>query len=352
MQSSQFLRNAWYVAAWAGEVGEGQLLNRTYLDEAVLLFRDRAGVAHALADRCPHRAAPLHLGKHCGDTVQCGYHGLQFDARGACVHNPHPPGNLPKAAQVRRYPLEERHSFLWIWMGAESRADAGLIPDFSFQDPATHFVGKRYLKPRVSYLLEIDNIMDLSHIEFLHPTTLGSPEVSRGRYAAETIDDCVWSKRSTANEIMPDFLYRARGIAPGTRCDRWIDVRWHAPANMALFAGAVPSGEPRNSSPGVSQSHVFTPETSSSSHYWFGIAFPKAMGERGAQMAEEQIDGLKYPFEHEDLPMLEAQQSNLSAAASADENEVLLSVDAGGALARRRLFKLIAQENAAAGATT
>jgi phenylpropionate dioxygenase-like ring-hydroxylating dioxygenase large terminal subunit len=341
----QYLRNAWYVAGWADELRDGQLLNRTFLDEPVLLFRDRGGTAHALADRCPHRLAPLHLGRHCGDTVQCGYHGLQFDAHGACVHNPHPPGNLPKAARVRRYPLAERHNFLWIWMGQESTADDTLIPDFSFQDPDRYYVGKRYLKPNVNYLLEIDNIMDLSHIEFLHPTTLGSPEVSRGRFEAETVDDCVWSRRSTHNEIMPEFLYRARGIPSGTRCDRWIDVRWQAPANMALFAGAVPTGEPRDPRQGVVQAHVFTPETAVSSHYWFGIALPKSLGEHAAQIAEEQIDGLKYPFEHEDLPMLEGQQANYSASDPAAEGEVLLSVDAGGALARRRLLKMIAQEN-------
>lgn len=40
------------------------------------------------------------------------------------------------------------------------------------------------------------------------------------------------------------------------------------------------------------------------------------------------------------------EQANYSAIDPALEGEVLLSVDAGGILARRRLFKMIAQENA------
>ena len=92
-----YLRNAWTVAAWATELPAGELLARTLLDEPLVFYRDASGTPRALADRCPHRFAPLSMGRVCdgGASVQCPYHGLRFDGSGACVHNPHGDGRIP-----------------------------------------------------------------------------------------------------------------------------------------------------------------------------------------------------------------------------------------------------------------
>ena len=57
-----YLRNAWTVAAWATELPAGELLARTLLDEPLVFYRDASGTPRALADRCPHRFAPLSMG--------------------------------------------------------------------------------------------------------------------------------------------------------------------------------------------------------------------------------------------------------------------------------------------------
>src|ERR1700677_5142893 len=97
------LRNAWYVAAWGHEIGENQLLGRTLLDEPVVMWRS-GGEAIALADRCTHRGVPLSLGSVVDGTLQCGYHGVCFDAQGACVKIPGQ-GVPQSALPVRAYPL-------------------------------------------------------------------------------------------------------------------------------------------------------------------------------------------------------------------------------------------------------
>ena len=86
MVSGTYLRNAWYVAAWSDDLGDGQLLSRTILKERIVLYRKSDGNVAALQDRCPHRFAPLHMGKilH-GDRIQCPYHGLEFNSSGTCV---------------------------------------------------------------------------------------------------------------------------------------------------------------------------------------------------------------------------------------------------------------------------
>src|SRR4051812_44748138 len=81
------LRNAWYIAAWADELGATPLARRI-CNEPIVLFRDRDGRAAALEDRCCHRAAPLHLGGVVENGLQCGYHGLIFDGSGRCVTIP------------------------------------------------------------------------------------------------------------------------------------------------------------------------------------------------------------------------------------------------------------------------
>src|SRR5258706_15962109 len=88
MVSGTYLRNAWYVAAWSDDLADGQLLGRTILKHPVVFYRKSDGKVAALQDRCPHRFALLHMSKAInGDRVHCPYHGLEFDASGASLHN-------------------------------------------------------------------------------------------------------------------------------------------------------------------------------------------------------------------------------------------------------------------------
>src|ERR1700722_17775273 len=151
------LKNAWYVAAWADEISSLGLLGRTLLNEPILIFRKRDGSAVAIGGRCPHRFAPLHLGRHMGDSVQCGYHGLEFGADGRCTRNPHGNGTKPVSATVAVYPLVERHGMLWIWMG-KRQPDPSLIPEeFAFVADAGRAHVKGQLHVAANYLLLVDN---------------------------------------------------------------------------------------------------------------------------------------------------------------------------------------------------
>ncbi|WP_044558579.1 aromatic ring-hydroxylating dioxygenase subunit alpha [Azospirillum sp. B4] len=343
-----FLKNIWYVAAWDDEVAPGRMLNRRLLGQAVLLFRDADGTVRAIADRCPHRFAPLHRGTLKDGAVHCAYHGLAFDGRGACVLNPHGDGTIPKAAKVTSYPVVERHSAVWIWMGDSALADPALITDFSCMDKTAFHVGKRYLHVKANYQLETDNIMDLSHIEYLHAGTLGSDAVKRAALDVAQDGDVVWSKRVTRAERLTPYLEQAMGVPPGQLVDRWLDVRWTAPSNMLLLAGATATGRPREEGRETPTIHLFTPETETTTHYWFAISFPQAMGEMGKAMAEEHIEGLSIPFATEDLPMLEAQQQSMGDSDFWALKPILLAGDGGAVRARRVMDRMLKEEAATA----
>jgi len=344
-----FLRNAWTMAGWSSELGQTQLLARQFLGEHVVMYRNTSGQPFALKDRCPHRFAPLSTGhlRDGGNTIECGYHGLRFNETGACVLNPHGDGAIPKAASVQRFPLVERRSALWIWMGDAALADERLIPEFQFMDPAHWAVGTGSMVVEAPYDLEIDNILDLSHIEFMHPL-LGSAQVRNAEIACTQEGDKVWSKRFVRGETDVSPLVRKSFDIPEGPMDRWMNVRWEAPANMAMWAGGVVSGQPMTQGIESAAAHCFTPENERSTHYFFAIAFPRALGPHAEALAQEAALASRGPFEFEDKPMLEAVARRMKGADLWSLNPVLLPGDAAAIRARRILAKKIAEEAAVA----
>jgi vanillate O-demethylase monooxygenase subunit len=342
-----YLRNAWTIATWANELEPGKLLSRTLLDEPLVFYRDAEGQPQALLDRCPHRFAPLSMGqlRDGGASLQCPYHGLRFDGSGACVHNPHGDGRVPAAARVRNYPVVERWSAIWIWMGDPARADATHIPDFSFNDPQHWAVGTGSMVVEAPYELEIDNILDLSHIEFMHPL-FASEAVRRAEVTCEQKGDTVWCKRFMADDReVPDFLRQVFQVPDGP-IDRWLHVRWNAPAVMALWAGGVAGGQSTEQGIVSQQAHCFTPESRERTHYFYSIAFPRAMGSMAEALAAQNVAALRGPFENEDKPIVEAVGRRMSGAPLFDLKPVLLPGDAAAVRARRLLQALIGKENA------
>lgn len=345
-----FLKNVWYVAGWADEIPEGGMLARSICDEPVVLYRDGEGAPRALFDRCPHRFAPLSMGRLCdgGRSIQCGYHGLRFGSDGKCNHNPHGEGRIPSAAVVKSYPVVERWSLLWIWMGESEHADPATIPAFPFLDAEHWYVGKSQMDIAANYVLESDNILDLSHIEFLHPTSLGAGQSGVGKTTVTQEGNTVWSRRFVRNEILPDFLYQATGLPDKTPCDRWLDVRWDAPASMYLQADIALSGSPREQGILTPQVHLFTPASNDKTYYFYALAMPKSLGEWAQEAAQRNVAGLRGPFLHEDKPMVEAQQKAMNGKSFWDMKPVLLDIDAPGMRARRVLDQMLAAEQACA----
>ena len=107
-----YLRNAWYVANWSPEIKRA-LTPLTILGENIVFFRDENNDPVALEVACCHRKLPLSMGQLIGNRLQCGYHGLEYDASGACVKMPGR-SRIPKRARVRSYPVVDRWDLIWI----------------------------------------------------------------------------------------------------------------------------------------------------------------------------------------------------------------------------------------------
>ena len=120
---TNFIRNAWYAACWSDEL-EGAPQAMMILGEGIALYRTEAGVAAAVEDCCPHRLAPMSLGRVEGENIACGYHGMQFDCAGICVDIPGQK-NIPGRTKIRAYPVVEKHKLVWVWAGDSERVMKG-----------------------------------------------------------------------------------------------------------------------------------------------------------------------------------------------------------------------------------
>src|SRR5208282_867337 len=166
-----YLRNAWYAAAFSDEVVGDIPFRRTLLDTPIVIYRQKNGTPAMLDDRCPHRFAPLSKGRVIGDEIQCPYHGLRFAASGACSHNPHLKGGGPlKAASVTAHPALEKYGIIWFWAGDPALADADALPAVPFLEQTERFsIVKGLLRVKGNYELIVDNLLDLSHTAYIHP---------------------------------------------------------------------------------------------------------------------------------------------------------------------------------------
>ncbi|WP_455286655.1 Rieske 2Fe-2S domain-containing protein [Cupriavidus necator] len=194
--TTHYPRNCRYVAAMSHEVGRN-LLDRTILNEPVLLYRREDGSVAVIENRCSHRRVSLSLGTLVGDHVQCGYHGLRFDGDGACVRIP-AQDRIPPQACIRAYPVAERDGFVWIWPGQRDLADVRLVPDFSEVCSSPRFAGRRAstLPVQAPCLFNIENVLDLSHVSYAHEKTVGTPEVAETRPETEITDTYVEVRRT------------------------------------------------------------------------------------------------------------------------------------------------------------
>jgi phenylpropionate dioxygenase-like ring-hydroxylating dioxygenase large terminal subunit len=336
----KFLRNVWYMSGWADELVPGRLLSRTILNEPVVLYRKQDGTPAALHDRCPHRFAPLSAGRQQGDSIECGYHGLKFDCNGACESNPH--GQIPRNATVKAYPVYELYGIVWIWMGDAALSNPASIPDLSELAAARDSTrSKGYLPTDGNYQLIVDNVADLSHVDYLHPSALGGGVFTRARPKVEEIGESVHISWWSAADIAPP-AYDMFMPEPGMKVDFWTEVWWHAPGVMPLNIFCTPAGSPREDGIETHNVHIVTPETDETTHYWFCLT--RSYRTDDLAITEKRQEIMFKVFRNEDKPMIEAQQKHIGPRDLFELKPLLLPTDAGAVRIRRVLERLVNNE--------
>jgi vanillate O-demethylase monooxygenase subunit len=325
---ADYVRNAWYLAAWAEEVPDGGVLSRRLLDKLWLIYRLADGAIAMLEDRCPHRFVALSKGKREGDRIVCGYHGLGFDSDGHCVHSPFP--DVRPQARVATMPAVTRHLGIWFWPGDPALADPETIPDFAYLDGERQ-AQRGHLVIKGNYELMNDNLMDLSHAEFIHTESFGTNgSLFDGEQTVrQDPDGAIWNNWDITTAEPPGWA--APMLAPGEKIDQWLHMRWHAPASMDLTIGMARAGTERADLivPPLHNPHIVTPETQDSCHYFYD----HAPGEAEAEQARKV-------FLEEDEPMIESAHAGLAGRDFFEAKPLILPSDAAAVRVRRRLMQL------------
>jgi len=323
-----WIRNAWYVAAWTHEIEPGRIHARTIIDQPLVMFRTATGIV-ALEDRCPHRFAPLSLGRLEGDALRCMYHGLKFAPDGTCIEIP---GQklIPQSACVRRFPLHVMGSWVWVWMGDAAAADVAKIPPtLALDDPAYRLMAGQ-LDYDAHYLLIDDNLLDLSHLSFAHEKTLGMdmPQWADLRPRMSPIERGLRFERWHTGHRPRGFMKKL-----GEEVDVWTTYDFLFPGVFLQRTCFHPAGTADRSGRGSPQGEplfyrideqAVTPISGRASRYFY------AAGARANDIDPDRLERLfavTTTAFHEDKRLIEAQQKLIEL--EPDRKMLPTSLDAG-----------------------
>jgi len=338
-RDTPFIFNEWYVAAFGSEVSR-TLLPRVLLGKQVVLYRTEAGKAVALEDRCAHRSYPLSRGHLDGDVLVCGYHGFRYDAQGDLINVPSQK-NCPRGVGVREYPLIEQGPLVWIWMGDPALALDHSPPSLEWIEASDWECSSGYFHHPGNYVSMHENLMDLTHLTFLHANTIGTPDYASAPYemdlkvghyrlmrnVAPTTLSPVWAKttgmdgcHTAARIATSEFL------SPGLH---QVSVTFY---NCELDAETRPEFHIRTA-------HILTPETNGTMHYF--IVHGRDFAHEDESIGEFMHEQLFAAF-NEDVEGLGALEAVLGVI---DENTFEISVASDApAVAMRRYLKSRAEQ--------
>jgi nitrite reductase/ring-hydroxylating ferredoxin subunit len=207
----------WWAMALCEAVNDQVPLAVAFAGEELVLFRNAAGQAFALEDRCPHRRVPLALGRVVESGLQCGYHGWTFDgASGGCTQIPnlHADERVPARYAARAFAVREENGFVHVWLG--EGAPQGALPSSDYQPSGREFTGSTIVN--MSHDQYLDAMLDgpecllgFPHVR-LTDFFLGDLRSEQGRVVLER--GAVWSTQILPSQFVVDYPLIVRTAVP------------------------------------------------------------------------------------------------------------------------------------------
>ncbi|PUE21339.1 aromatic ring-hydroxylating dioxygenase subunit alpha [Limnohabitans sp. WS1] len=296
-----FVMNDWYVAAFGQEITD-QLLARTLLGRRLVFYRTSAGQVVALEDRCPHRSMPLSAGTLEQDTIVCAYHGLRFNTEGDCIEVPSQ-ATCPKNVGIRAYRTHERGAVVWIWMGEVEQADLSKLPPQDWMDSDDWERSQGYLGLQASYVRLHENLLDLTHLSFLHAKSFGTPDYAKAAFESEIGHGQFALLRNVVPTTLPPVWAVPTGLTGKGQAARIVRSEFRSLGLHEVSVTFYDCHLLENERPHyrIRTAHMPTPETATSTHYFivhgrdFALQDPattRFMHEQLFVAFQEDVDGL------------------------------------------------------------
>lgn len=343
-RDTPFVYDEWYVAAFAADVSR-ELLPRRLLGKRVVLYRTESGQPVALSDRCAHRAYPLSLGSLEGDTLVCGYHGFRFDTEGNCIEVPSA-AKCPKGIGVAHYPVIERGPLIWIWMGDPALADPAKLAEQEWLGSTDWKHSQGSFRLDSNYVSMHENLLDLTHLSYLHAKTFGTPDYARAAFRSEVGDGYFALYRDVVPTTLPPVWAAPTGLTGCNTAARIVKSEFKSPAfhqvNVDFYDSKLPEAE--RSVSRIRTAHLLTPETQNSCHYFIVHGRDFALQEDAVtEFMHEQL----FKAFQEDVDGMEALEQVWDTTDAEDMYEMSVASD-GPSVAMRRYLKTRAEKEAAA----
>lgn len=338
-EGSFAVRNGWYVAAFARDVTRVPL-GRVIVNQPVALYRREDGTAVAVGGRCPHRHYPLGASSLRGDDVVCGYHGISFGPDGRCTGIP-AQAVVPGAYRIPTYPLIEHGMWLWIWPGDAALADPALLPDLDeIGYSAAGMVAEPFYTHEVAcrYQLLNDNLLDLTHLAFLHGTSIGTLADATTPQETAKRPGFISSRRYIRGAEAPASVRKL--LSQGGVIDRVSGMDFYLPGfHAGISDTSFPADHPEHAGETIGVSRVFhavTPATPGSCHYFFGMATLDGVG-------LEESKSYLVPVIEEDI-FASVEIEKMLALAGGRPDELMIASDRNAVEARRMLQAMMDAE--------
>lgn len=339
-----FPKNAWYVACTPDEIAD-KPLGRTICNEKIVFYRGEENRVAAVEDFCPHRGAPLSLGRVCEGKLVCGYHGLVMGCEGKTVSMPGQ--RVQGFPKIKAYPVVEKYGFIWVWPGDAAQADESKIHHLEWAESPDWTYGGGLYHIHCDYRLMIDNLMDLTHETYVHTTSIGQKEIDETPVTTKTEGDHVVTSRFMDKVMAPPFWranLRGNGLPDDQPVDRWQVCHFYPPSHVMIEVGVALAGhggyhaDAKYKASSIVVDFI-TPETETSIWYFWGMA--RNFNVKDTNLTAQIREGQGKVFA-EDTEVLEQQQRNLSLFPN--RKLLMLNIDAGGVQARRVIDRWLAAE--------
>lgn len=212
-------------------------------------------------------------------------------------------------------------------------------PAYPFHSDARYKFGGDCFHYDAPYQLIHDNLLDLSHLGYVHVKTIGgNPSVHMNAPIKVSQDGDVVKVVRLMPGSEPPPTYSAAWPFEG-RIDRWQEVEFHV-SHLLIWTGAMDAGSGSLDDPGREGFHMrgfhgVTPETDTSSHYFWTIATNPHPDKQ--DVTKLVVDQTAMTFE-EDKVIIEAQWNN--QLRTPPHRQLDIHVDVGPNRARRVIREL------------
>lgn len=221
---------------------------------------------------------------------------------------------VPSSNRIESFAAVERWGFIWIWWGDQERADDTLIPDLPWTEEEHRRTQYFYFHVNANFQLKADNLLDVSHVDFLHKHSIASKiddtakqaEAPKVTIDSKTEGNVVTTVRKVHNTMLAGMTAKWAGSeGPVTRVSTG---RWEPP-NCCILKLQF-ADESGNIERTINLEHIMTPETENTCHYLMDWIWD--FGGPDGYPTHEDVDREQRALvEIDDIPMVEAQQRNI-----------------------------------------